>query len=355
MNLAEFKSDFYRRCGASDNFLHYTAAGVLCTLLGYSDIEYMPCLTFTLSMKMQMLSRKMNGMLINIEDTASDKCFSYRFGTSPNLFRDKERFIASLTEDINPPCGAQILCDCTIPEFLSRKEAFSVSLVRSLLKVGGRDADSQDIVSLCTPIAGDVSHITAILSSRGGYCTYSGVGSPKNIPLPLSGYKIISAHCTAEDKKKGLRKKVISNAFEKIRTLFPHIMSFSDITPDILAAAPSIIKDNTAIRYITHLAGECERIKYAAAALERCNVRGLFSAMAMSQKSALQLWDVCGEHKFLSHCCTGVDGIEAVRFWENGIIIIAREDKIDYVINMIRAEFEANIGYQPTFCISEPF
>lgn len=353
MNLPELKKDFYQRFNQSDDFLHFTANGLLCTLLGHTEIEDAPSLTFTLSMRVQMFARKIGGNLVNIEDSASDKCLSYHFGTPPKLFRGREKFIAELIESLNRYNlnGAEILCDCSIPEFLPKKEVFAVTLAQSLFKVSGVECDMLDIAASCSS-GSDVTPLIGILSARKGYCTLISSGRPKNFPLPLSGYKILSAHCT---EKRRDRSKYIKPAFEKICRLYPHVMSVSDITPEIFNGAKSAIKDKTALRYIYHLTTENIRIKSAADALKKCSIKNLFTEMKNSQKSMERFWDIGSEHRFLAHCCKNVDGIAAVRLWDNGIAAIVEEDKIDYAISVIRHEFENNIGYQPTLCVSEPF
>lgn len=353
MNLPELKKDFYHRFNSSDNFLHFTANGLLCALLGYTDIEYAPSLTFTLSMRIQMFSRKMGGGLINIEESSTNKCFSYHLGTPSKLFRGKEKFIAELVESLNiyNQNGTDILYDCSIPDFLPRKEVFSVALAQSLFKVNNIEYDTTDIAAACASLC-DVTPLIGILSSQKGYCSHISSGKPQKLPLPLSGYKIISAHCTEKD---GDRSKYIKYAFDKINRIYPHVMSISDITPEIFNGAKNTIKDKTALRYMYHLTNENIRIKSASDALKRCNIKMLFAEMKSSQKSMERFWDIGNEHITLAKCCENVEGIVAFRSWLNGIIAITEEDKIDYVIDMIRHEFENNIGYHPTFCVSDAF
>lgn len=353
MNLPELKKDFYQRFNSSDNFLHFTANGLLCTLLGYTDIDYAPSLTFTLSMRIQMFARKTGGKLVNIEDTASDKCLSYHFGTPPKLFRGKEKFIAELIDSLNlpNPIGVDILYDCTILDSLPRRETFAITLVQALFKINNHEYSPTDIASACASLC-DITPLLGTLYSQKGYCTYISSGSPQKLPLPLSRYKIISVHCAEKDID---RSKQIEYAFEKITRIYPHIMSVSDITPEIFDGAKHAIKDKAALKYMYHLSNENMRIKSAITALKRCNIKTLFYEMKNSQKSMERFWDLGKEHLFLSKCCEDLEEIFAYRSWLNGVIAVTENDKIDYVMDMIRFKFENNLGYQPTFCVSEPF
>lgn len=78
-------------------------------------------------------------------------------------------------------------------------------------------------------------------------------GEPKNLPLPLSGYKILTAHCTEPLSD---HSKHIKYAMSEIRRLYPHINSISDLTPEILSTAKSSFKNSKAAKYMYHLSTE---------------------------------------------------------------------------------------------------
>ncbi|MCC8160171.1 MAG: hypothetical protein LIO53_02460 [Oscillospiraceae bacterium] len=352
MNLPELKEDFYKRYSASDNFLHFVSNGLLCALLGHCGIEYAPSLTCALSMRVQMFARAMGGNIIKLQSTDTNKCLVYNFGDRAELFRGFDFDAVSLMHCLarRGAKGAQILYDCSIPEFLPRKEAFAVTLVQSLMRVSGIETDALETAALAA--RGSLTDpYLATVSSRTGYCTLISSGEPKNFPLPLSGYKILSAHCTEKDKD---RSKQIKYAFDQIRRVYPHIGTISEVTPEMFSGVKSSFKDKTALRYMYHLVNENARIKTACAALKRCDIKTLFTEMNTSQKSMERFWDLGREHLFLARESRSLDGVKAVRSWKNGIIAIVENDKIDYVLGMMRNDFENTIGYQPTFCISEP-
>lgn len=351
LKLPELKEAFYKRYNSSDNYLHFTSNGLLCTLLGHCELENTPSLTCTLSMRVQMFARALDGGMIKLQSSTEDKCLVYIFGTPAELFRggDKETVKVIQMLDEKKIRGAQILYDCSIPKFLSKKEAFSISLIQSLMKVSGIDADALETAALSSCSESVVPYL-ATVSAKSGYCTLLSSGIPKNYPLPLSGYKILSAHCTEKERD---RSKPVRTAFDNIRRIYPHIGSAADITPEMFNSAKASIKDKTALRYMYHLINENTRIKAVTAALKRCDTRTLFREMNNSQKSMERFWDIGSEHTYLARCALGLDGIAAVRCWKNGIVAIIEEDKIDHAIGLIRQEFESNIGYQPTFCVSE--
>lgn len=353
MNLPELKKDFYKRFDPSDNFLHFTSNGLLCDLLGHSCVENAPSLTCALSMRVQMSARRLGSNMINIQDVSSAQAFSYTFGSPSELLRGENERTAKLINrlmkyNIN---GAQILYECSIPEFLPKKEVFFVTLAQSIMKVSGAEADILETADMAGG-GENINQYIGILAAKKGFCSLISSGTPKSLPLPLSGYKLLSAHCTEKDKD---RSEPIKKIFEQIRRLYPHIGSIADITPEMFNAVSSYAKDKTALKYMYHLVNENARIKNAVKALGHCDIKTLFREMKLSQKSIERFWNIGSEHIFLADCCREAEGVAAVRSWKNGVIMIAENDKIDHAVKMIRTSFESNIGYRPTFCVSDSF
>ncbi len=351
MNLTELKQDFYKRFNASDNFLHFTSNGIFCTLLGCTETEYTPSLGCTLSMGVKMFSRRLEGGLISLQENKSNKCFSYIFGSNTENLRGDGNEYVNLFRRLEPLGlkGTQVLFEYSVPEFLPRSEIFFLTLTQALEKSSGIELEPLNTAALASP-DGRLNTYLGILYSKKGYCTLVSSGTPKNFPLPLTGCKILSVHCTQRQRT---RSKQINYAFEHVRRLFPHIASISDITPEMLTMAAPNIKSRQALRYMCHLTDENIRIETACAALKHCNSNELFRQIKLSQASMERYWDLDNEHIFLANCCKPLEGIKAVRSWENGIVVIADENMIDHIINIVRSEFVNNIGYQPSFCISD--
>lgn len=353
MNLPELKKDFYKRLGPSHSFLHFISNGMLCTLLGHDEVDESPFIACTLSMGIKMFARKLGGNMIVIQDNAKSKAISYTYGSSPTQYTGEPRDTIELIQRLESRNirGAEILFDCTIPEFLPYKELLALSLTQAVLIVSDIESEPLDTAYLASG-GGNLTPYLGIIHSRKGYCTHLSGKTPQNLPLPMSGYKILTAHCTEKERD---HSKEINYALEHIRRLFPHIGTIADITPEMLQNAGNSIKSKNAVRYIYHLVNENKRISAAENSLKKCNIRGLFRQMNLSQQSMERFWDLGSEHIFLAQCCKHIDSIEAVRCWKNGVIMIVSDDKIDYAITMIKSEFENNIGYQPTFCVCDVF
>lgn len=351
MNFPELKQNFYKRFEQSSKFLHFTSQGLLCTLLGHVSVPQSPSLTCTLSMRVQMFARACGGQGIKIESTDSDNFFAYTPGDPTQIFRGKGRRTAELIDTLRGHSlkGTEILYQTTVPNFLPHMEVFSAALVKSLLKVNDIELDTLETAAICA-MGENINPYLALLSAKSGYCTLIASGEPKNLPLPMSGYKILSVYCTEKTHKKE-RMQSISRAMSQITRLYPHVGGICDVTREMIETAD--IKDKNAVKYMYHLINENECIKKAEKALERCDVKTLFRQMDISQKSIERFWDIGDEHICLSDCMRGLDGVMAARCSDKGVIAIVEEDMVNYVMNMVRDTFEINIGYQPTFCVSD--
>ena len=311
MNFLTLKEDFYKRYETSSKFLHYTSYGALCTLLGHTDIPTAPSLCCTLSMRVEMFARKSCGNYVKIENTTTDKCLQYPFGTSTDLFKGKTKFFAELIHALENSGlkGAEILYNNTIPNFISSKHAFSAALIKSLMQVSDIELTPLETAAICA-LNDDLTPYLAVLFSKKGYCTLMNSGEPKNLPLPLSGYKILTAHCTEPLSD---HSKNIKYAMSKIRRLYPHVNSISDLTPEILSTAKSSFKNSKAAKYMYHLSTENTRINTVSAALKRCDIKTLFREINNSEQSMERFWDIGTEHKFLANTARNTDGIAAAR------------------------------------------
>lgn len=351
MNFPELKQNFYKRYEQSSSFLHYVSQGALCPLLGYVDIPYAPSVTCALSMRMQMFARLIGGDAIKIENAASDAFFTYRQGEPAGILRGNDSISADIINSLSMYNirGAEILYSSTLPDFMQSSELFAVALTEAIKKANNIECGILETAAICAQ-GKNINPYLAMLSARGGYCTMVSSGEPQKLPLPFSGYKIISVFTTEKQRDKE-RIKHIEYAMSKITRLYPHVGSIGDVTCEMVDRAQ--IRDKTAEAYMYHLAEENIRIQAAQNALKRCMTKTLFEQINLSQESMEKYWNTGSEHLSAVQCAKGLDGVEAVRDGgDRGVIVIADNDSVNYVTDMIKQDFETNIGYQPTFCIS---
>ena len=133
-----------------------------------------------------MFARRLDGSMIKIQSTNSDRHFTYTPNMPPALLGGREREIAELIASLQGYgiSGAQILYCSTLPAFIPNKTEFDTALTLSLMKVSGKD----DTAATDMPYP------------KSGYCILTSGGRVRNYPLPLTGYKIITAYCPLKGK-----------------------------------------------------------------------------------------------------------------------------------------------------------
>lgn len=91
--------------------------------------------------------------------------------------------------------------------------------------------------------------------------------------------------------------------------------------------------------------GERERIVTALSALKKCRTDIFFDMINESEKSIERLLAPSGEAVKTIHATYGIEGVDAVRICDMGIIAFSKRDKTDNAINRIKSECERSLGY----------
>lgn len=344
MNLTELKQDFYKRFDTSGNFLTYSRAGLLCSLLGDISIRRCPALSCSLSMRVQVYGRRLEGDVVKLQTTKSNTCIVFHYGSRipsqyKNLFEMLDRMHSYGVR------GAELIFDCSVPDFFSSDIELKTAVFHTLSKI----YDIAPPIDICS--SDNPAPYAAIAGAKKGYC----IVMPENrsLPLPLTGYKLLTVQCAKADKTP--REKYIEKGFNALKRIYPHIHSFSDISPELLEYSKNAVRDKTALNYMRHIADENERIKYAAEELKKCSLQALISQMNLSEQSMEKLWNPEKQHVFLAQKAASTHGVMCARIWKNGIIAIVNEDEIDYAADTIAYDFENIAGYKPYICIADSF
>lgn len=344
MDLIELKQDFYKRFNTSGNFLTYSRAGLLCSLLGDISIKRCPALTCSLSMRVQAYGRRIDGDVIKLQTTKSNTCIVFHpGGRLPSQHRDLFEMIDRMYN--YGVRGAELIFDSSVPDFFSFGKELKIAVFNTLSKIYGV-TPPVDICGNDNP-----APYQAIAEAKKGYCI--SIPGNRSLPLPLTGYKLMAVQCEKIDKVP--RGKYIEKGFNNLKRIYPHIRSFSDISPELLEYSRKAVRDKTALNYMRHMADENERIKYAAEGLKKCDINALAVQMNLSEESMEKLWTPEKEYVFLARKALSTVGILCARIWKNGIIAIVNEDEIDYASEAIAYDFENIAGYKPYICIADSF
>lgn len=343
MNLTDLKEDFYKRFSVSESFLSYSRSGLLCPLLGYITFPRCAALTCSLSMKVQVYGRRIEGNLVKLQSTKNNLCVVFHYG---GRLPSQHTELFDMLDKMHGygVGGAELFFDCTIPEFFKHER----ELKTTIFKVMSNIYDITVPISVC----GDYKPFySALLNTRKGYCL--SIPRGEEVPLPLTGSKLLIVQTQKQDKTP--RAKLIEKAYEHLKRVYPHIHSFADVSADRLEHSKNAIRDKTALNYARHIVDENDRMQTAAEGLKKCNINALIAAMNLSEESIEKLWNPEKQHVFLARLALSTEGVSAARIWENGIIAIADEEALDDAVSKIKFDFENTVGYKPFICIADTF
>lgn len=346
MNRTELQKDFYKRFSVSSNNLVFSKSGLLCTLLGHSEIKQSEFISCTLSMCVQAAGRRLDSSSIKLENTQSG---IYTIIHLNDCFSGKKTLYDIMRLFNYPrPFGAEILYDITIPQCFSHHASMRVTILNTLLKLARTENTEMQKAIIC---AGDrnPAPYAAILSAKKGWCTLVKDAQTKSLPFPLTGYKLLSVQTNARHDKD--RTAAVEKSFNILHRIYPHVSNMNDLTFDMLDYAKSSLKAAN-VGYMRHIISENDRIAAAKSSLKACRINEFAEIMNSSQRSIERLWGCSEEELFLVNTILETNACLCARQWKNGIISIIEEDSIDYIINILRRTFSANFGYDPVFCVS---
>lgn len=347
MNRTELKNDFYKRFSSSPQSLVFSKTGLLCTLLGHSEIKYSEFLSCTLSMCVQAMGRRLDGGTVKLENTKVGVCTVFRLNDL--MSEKKSLYDIMLKFSSIPPFGAELLYDSTIPQCFYPHDAIRITVLNTLLKLASAEQSIENKALICAG-GGNPAPYAAMLASKKGWCNSTLGTQSETLPFPLTGYKLLAVQTSA--RRSGHRAAAVENGFKTLRLIYPHIVSMNDLTFDMLDYAKSHIK-HSEMNYIRHIVSENERIKSAKTFLKGCRIREFADVVNSSQRSIERLWGCTIEQVFLADTIMQTGYCLCARQWENGIIAIVQEESIDHIINIMRRAFSSNYGFEPDFCVAD--
>lgn len=345
MNQIKLKNDFYKRCGVGSNHLVFSKVGALCTLLGHKELKNSEFLSCTLSMSVQTAAHRVDSGIIKIEDNRSG---AYSAFCLNSLIPDKSTIykIVSRFSDMRS-FGAEILYDSALPQGVG-EISFNAAILNSLLKLADIEKDITTKAAMCAG-GQNIAPYTAVFSAKKGYCSIVCDTRHELFPLPITGYKILLIQ-TETSKDEFIRAS--QKAFYVIRRHFPHVTSFSAITPDILEECSKYLR-TADIKYLRHIISENARIENARKCLKSCLISRFAEIVNASQTSLESCRAVNAERQFIANILRSLDGCLCARQEDNTIAAIVYENAVDSIINNLRFSFTARFGYEPLFYVAD--
>lgn len=341
MDIISMKQDFYKRFNESDSYLHQESCGLLCTLLGFPNIKGAMSLTYPLSVGVTGLCRSSASDKLELENTQSDEVYTQRIRPSTGILPKDTRIF-----------GGQILLDNAIPEYFDSTAEVKCCALKCVLSLNNlSDYDKTAAAASCCGNE-NIKPYLALLNARPGYCIKSDRLKTEALPLPLAGFKLISIQL---DKQSSHEDDIpeLENEIDRLRTYYPHMVAISDLSVHDLEALKQHIKSKSVYNRLMMIIHDNERIKNVTPTLKSCRTSELFNMMNMSAKDFLRLWGLEKQEAMLLRSVMEMEGVRAARFWNKGVIAVAYEERIDYILSTVENEFKKKGEYEIKFCISK--
>lgn len=348
MNTAELKSHFYKRFIGENGRMTLSEAGLPCSLLGYINTDHMPSIGCALSMSVNIIARKIGSGTVVITTTDTDMCRAYNIDSCDG--RDRISLFLNRARDFRVN-GSQLLCDNSIPDCFDQSSAYTGAVVKALLELSKRGLPRPETSAALCAQKNEMNEYLTVFASQKGYCVYARNGSARSLPLPMTGYKFILA--TAREISQPLSARVINRAYMLLKEVYPHITSFSDVSPEMLDIAAPRLRPKELRLCARHMADECRRVSAGSRALTRCDIKAFAELMRESCYSQKRICPHNDERVFLADEMLGEDGVLGARMCEHGVIAIVDENKCDRIIKSIKFAYETEFGYPPVFCIAD--
>lgn len=346
MNDTQLKEDFYKRFGVSQNRLAFSKTGLLCTLLGENDIKDFPSLSCCLSMCIRATGRKLGSKFINIENTQTGKADVYRLDELMALNTTEAEIFKKIP---SLPDGAQILYDTTIPKNLDYSSEFNTTLLNTLLKISHKETD---VLKKAAILATDnnFSKYVSILCAKKGWCTLVQGTKYIHLPLPLTGYKLMTVHIRRKNAPKNVFIK--KSDMDAIKRIYPHVLSINDLTVGMLNNSDLKLK-NDELHRLKYLVCEKDNVHIGVECLRGCNIKKFAETVNFSENHFRQFIKNYPESQYIVDTLLDTGECICARSRQDNIYAIITENRADNTINILRHSFVNIFGYEPSICICD--
>ncbi len=335
MDISVLKKDFYNRFGVSNNRLFDTKCGMLYTLLGFCDIYGALSLNCVMAPYITAIGRTFDSKDIVILNT----------NDSNKTHLNDAEFL-----DLELKRGAQILFDNQIPTFFDSTSSYKTCVRKLIMQINNQNND--DILGIANCADDDnISPYIALLKTKNGYCIKITRSDYEIMPLPLNNYKIILAYCN-EIISNINYNEIAQRSLKLLRTSLPHIKDLSVITINDAEKLSKNKDDIEAVNFLKFIAEENKRIQNVGERLKTCNVNVLFDEIKNSCESMSVLFSLNTYQERLYSILYDSTVVSAFRFFNNSMLFIAEDDKVDLAINETNERFYSQCGIKLNFIIT---
>ncbi len=385
MNKKELAKEFIRLFGGDEKDLRFFTSPGRVNLIG-EHIDYNGGYVFpaALTMGATIVARKRDDRILRMKATDLDDVVEANIDT-PEKYKDifwgnyQVGVALELEKAGYEVCGCDMLFEDTIPHGggLSSSAAIEVVTALALATFANENkgiTEPVDMIEMakvgqaaennyCGVNCGIMDQFASAMGKK-DHCIFLDCKdlSYKVLPLDITGYKIVIANTNKKrslaDSKYNERRGECEKALGLLNTVLPGHKYLGTITPEEFEANKGVIKDEVVLKRATHVIYECDRVLRSIKALENNDVLEFANLINQSGDSLKDIYEVTGkELDSLVLNARRVDGCIASRMTGAGFggctVNIVKEENIDEFIKTVGENYEKEIGYAPSFYISD--
>ena len=272
-----------------------------------------------------------------------------------------------LKENGYPLVGCDMLFSCTVPfgSGLSSSAAIEVATAIALCEIAKIPYDLVEIAKLCRRAENDYCGVNCGIMDQFA----SAMGKKdcavlldcktleyEYVPLKLKDYAIVVANCNKPhnlvESKYNERRAEVEEALRLLKGEYPQISCLAEVTPAMLEASHCL--SGKIYARAAHVAGECDRVRRAAACLKEGDIRTLGKLIDASHESLSKNYEVTGkELDTLAELSRSEEGCIGARMIGAGfggcIIAIVEKDRVKAFEQHVGERYLHRIGYAASF------
>ncbi len=181
------------------------------------------------------------------------------------------------------------------------------------------------------------------------------------VPIKMDGYKIVVSNTNKKrslaDSKYNERRSECEQGLEILKTAMPDKTCLGDISVEEFEQHKGLIENEVVRKRVEHVIYEDDRVLKSIEALNNGDIEAFGKYMIGSHNSLRDLYEVTGvELDTLVEEALKIDGVIGSRMTGAGFggctVSIIRDDAVEKYTEECKKNYEAKIGYAPSFYIT---
>jgi len=384
MEINEIKKQFIEIYGGSEEDLRVFASPGRVNLIGeHTDYNGGFVFPAALTMKTTIVVRKRNDNTVNMAATDIPDRVSINLDDI-NAYKDlwwgnyQAGIIAEMQKDGYAIQGCDMLYDDTTPHGGGLSSSAAIEVATALVfatfsnEIKGVDAPVDMIEMAKISQRAEHNYVGVNCGIMDQFASAMGKKdhviflnckdlSYDLVPIKMEGYKIVVSNTNKKrslaDSKYNERRSECEQGLEILKTAMPDKTCLGDISVEEFEKHKNLITNEVVRNRVQHVIYEDDRVLKSVEALKNNDIKAFGEYMIGSHNSLRDLYEVTGiELDTLVEEALKIDGVIGSRMTGAGFggctVSIIRDDAVEKYTEVCKKNYEAKIGYAPSFYIT---